>query len=487
LPQLPEAIAPKRPSMIVPLVIACALFMETLDGTVIATAIPAIARSLDESPLALNLAMTAYMLSLAVFIPLSGWLADRFGARRIFCSAIVVFTLSSLGCALSTDLNTLILARICQGMGGAMMMPVGRLILLRTIPKHQFVQAMSWVVVPALIGPAVGPLLGGFIATYWSWRWIFLINLPIGVLGLCLALRFIGPITSPTVRRPDIAGFLLLGLGLGAFAFGIDNLGRGLLPAWLVVTGFVVAAVTLALYVRHALLSRHPALDLRLLRIPTFRIAVAGGTLFRIGIGTIPFVLPLMFQLGFGLTPLESGALTFASAIGAMSMKTVATAILRRFGFRPLLTWNALLSGALLAVTGLIEPDTPHLVILGLLLVSGFFRSLEFTCINAIGFADVDDKRMSNATSFTSVVQQLSLGMGVAFAALMLSLMPGVLHGHVIAHIDPRDFLPIFCASGLACAASWLWFRQLAPDAGQEMSGYHGRRTSQQAADQPAE
>ncbi len=471
--------------MIVPLVIACALLMETLDGTVIATAIPVIARDLDESPLALNLAMTAYMLSLAVFIPLSGWLADRFGAHRVFCSAIVVFTLSSLGCAFAIDLNTLIAARVCQGMGGAMMMPVGRLILLRTIPKHQFVQAMSWVVIPALIGPALGPLVGGFIATYWSWRWIFLINLPIGVLGLCLALRHIGPVTSPKVRKPDIAGFVLLGLGLGAFAFAIDNVGRGLLPGWTVAAGFAVAAVTLGLYVRHALLSRRPALDLRLLRIPTFRAATMGGSLFRIGIGTVPFLLPLMFQLGFGLTPLESGALTFATAIGAMTMKAVATTVLRRFGFRTLLTWNALLSGVLLAATGLIQPDTPYLVVLAVLVVSGFFRSLQFTCLNALSFADVSDERMSNATSFASVVQQLSLGMGIAFAALLLSFVPGMTGDHAaMARIDPDYFLPIFGAAGLMCAASWLWFHRLAPDAGQEMSGY---RRLERSADQPAE
>lgn len=470
--------------MLVPLVIACALFMETLDGTVIATAIPAIARSLDESPLALNLAMTAYMLSLAVFIPLSGWLADRFGAKRIFCTAIVIFTLSSLGCALAIDLNTLILARICQGMGGAMMMPVGRLILLRTIPKSHYVQAMSWVVVPALIGPAMGPLVGGFIATYWSWRWIFLINLPIGALGLFLALRYIGPVTGPKPRKPDIAGFLLLGLGLGTFAFAIDNLGRGLLPGWAVAVGFVVAVVVLGLYVRHALLSRHPALDLRLLRIPTFRIATLGGSVFRIGIGAVPFLLPLMFQLGFGLSPLESGALTFATAIGAMTMKTVATRILRRFGFKTLLTWNALMSGVLLAATGLIQPDTPYLVVLGLLMISGFFRSLQFTCINALSFSDVDDARMSNATSFSSVAQQLSLGMGVAFGALLLSLVPGVAGGHVVTHIDPGHFLPIFGAAGLMCAASWIWFRKLAPDAGEVMSGYRRRLPP---ADQPAE
>lgn len=470
--------------MLVPLVIACALFMETLDSTVIATAIPAIARDLDESPLALNLAMTAYMLSLAIFIPLSGWLADRFGARRIFCTAIVIFTLSSLGCALAVDLNTLILARICQGMGGAMMMPVGRLILLRTIPKSQFVQAMSWVVIPALVGPALGPLVGGFIATYWSWRWIFLINLPIGALGLFLALRYIGPVTGPKPRKPDIAGFLLLGVGLGTFAFAIDNLGRGLLPGWAVAAGFVVAALVLGLYVRHALLSRHPALDLRLLRIPTFRIATVGGSVFRIGIGTVPFLLPLMFQLGFGLSPLESGALTFATAIGAMTMKTVATRVLRRFGFKALLTWNALFSGALLAATGLIQPDTPYLVVLALLMVSGFFRSLEFTCLNALSFADVDDGRMSNATSFSSVAQQLSLGMGVAFAALLLSLMPGVAAGHAVTRIDPGDFLPIFGAAGLMCAASWIWFRKLAPEAGEVMSGY---RRKLPPVDQPAE
>ncbi|MBI1181703.1 MAG: MFS transporter [Alphaproteobacteria bacterium] len=458
--------------MIVPLVIACALFMETLDSTVIATAIPVISRSLDESPLALNLAMTAYMLSLAVFIPLSGWLADRFGARRVFCSAIVIFTASSLGCAMAFDLNSLLLARIVQGMGGAMMMPVGRLILLRTIPKSQFVQAMSWVVIPALIGPAVGPLLGGFIATYWSWRWIFLINLPIGLLGLGLALRFIGPVIGPRPGKPDIAGFLLVGLGLGAFAFGVDNVGRGLMPPAVIVAGFLVSAAALAVYARHALTSQKPALNLRLLSIPTFRISVIGGSLFRIGIGTVPFLLPLMFQLGFGLTPLGSGALTFATAIGAMSMKVVAPKILRLYGFRRLLTWNTLLSGGLLAATGLLRPETPYAVILALLLASGFFRSLQFTCINAVGFADVDDRRMSNATSFTSVMQQMSMGMGVAFGALLLNLMPGVDVTSGTRSMDPAVFTPIFACAGLVCATSWLLFRRLSPEAGEEMSGY---------------
>src|SRR5476649_1243281 len=330
----PAAILPPhadRPPLVLPLIVACALFMENLDSTVVATALPAIARSLGQSPLTLNVAMTCYLLSLAVFIPASGWLADRFGARDVFAAAIAVFTISSLLCGIAQNLPEMIAARVLQGLGGAMMTPVGRLVLLRTVPKHQLVQALSYVTIPALVGPAIGPLVGGFIATYSSWRWIFYINLPIGILGIVLALRLIPNVRQPNTGPADIRGLLLSGFGLGAMAIGLDNVGRWALPGSVEIATIAVSMGYLWFFARHARRSPNPAIDLTLLELPTFRASILGGGLFRISIGGIPFLLPLMFQISFGLTPFQSGSLTFAAALGALFMKVVAPPIVRRF------------------------------------------------------------------------------------------------------------------------------------------------------------
>src|ERR1044072_8102404 len=334
---------------VIPLIVATALFMENMDSTVIATSLPAIAADIGTSPLTLKLAITSYLLSLAVFIPASGWTADRFGARMVFAIAVGVFMVGSVGCALSTSVTDFVFARILQGMGGAMMTPVGRLVLLRSVDKSALVNAMAWVTIPALIGPVIGPPLGGFITTYFSWHWIFLINLPIGMLGIFLALKYIDPIKSEDPERFDLYGLVLAGIGLAAIAFGLSVAGLNLLP-WTVVAALIGAgSISMTLYVIHARRTGSPVLDFSMLRLATLRSSIIGGFLFRLGIGALPFLLPLLMQVGFGLSPFQSGLVTFASAVGAMGMKTLAARIIRTFGFRNMMTWNALISTIFLA------------------------------------------------------------------------------------------------------------------------------------------
>ncbi len=450
------------------LIIATALFMENMDGTVISTSLPAIARDLHQDPIVLKLALTSYMLTLAVFIPASGWVADRFGARTVFCSAIVVFTLGSILCGASNSLPTLIAARVFQGLGGAMMVPVGRLVLLRSVKKADLVNAMAYLTVPALIGPVAGPPLGGFITTYFHWRWIFWINVPIGVLGVALALRFIANLREEKVPRFDFKGFVLSGLGLMGLISGLSLIGRGMAPWWEVAAMVAVSVVLLAAYVRHAGQSEDAILDLKLLRIPTFFSGVVGGLVFRIGIGALPFLLPLLLQIGFGLTPFQSGSLTFATAAGALLMKFTASTALRWFGFRSTLIVNGLISGAFLAACALFTPSTPHWMILLVLLSGGFFRSLEFTALNALSYADIDPPRMSRATSFASVSQQMSGAVGVAAAAVCIQLIQfGFGDGALIA----RDLSLAFVLVAAISSCSVLIFARLKPDAGAAVSG----------------
>jgi EmrB/QacA subfamily drug resistance transporter len=454
--------------MLVPLIIACALFMENLDSTAIATALPAISASLGESPLHLSLAISAYLFSLAVFIPISGWVADRYGARKVFRLAIVTFVLGSILCSFATSALWLVLARVLQGLGGAMMVPVGRLIMLRAVPKSELVRAMAWLTMPALIGPMLGPPLGGFITTYLSWRWIFWINVPIGLLGLLLVTRFIPDVHEERPPPLDLRGFALSALGLVGLVFAFETIGRDLLPESATLLLLAAGMLGVWLYVRHARRSPHPLLDLALLRVPTFRTSIAGGFLFRIGIGATPFLLPLMFQAGFGLSAFSSGMLTFAAAAGAMAMKMTAAPVLRLFGFKRVLIGNAVLSACFLAAIGLFGPDTPHLLILGVLLVGGFFRSLQFTSINTLGYADIERERMSRATSFASMMQQLSLSVGVGTGALLLHLSVAMRGGE---HLVAADFAPAFFAVALVAALSALVYLPLPPDAGAEVSG----------------
>jgi EmrB/QacA subfamily drug resistance transporter len=456
-----------RADRIVPLIIAVALFMENMDSTVIATSLPAIAADIGTNPLALKLAVTSYLLSLAVFIPASGWTADRFGARTVFRAAIAVFVLGSIGCALSHSLTDFVVARIVQGMGGAMMTPVGRLVLVRTISKRELVGAMAWVTTPALIGPVLGPPVGGFITTYATWHWIFIINVPIGLIGIVLATRYIPDVRAEQHVRFDLKGMVLAGLGIAGVAFGLSILGLNFLP-WTVVAALVAAgAIFIAAYLGHARRTENPALDLTLFRIPTFRASVLGGFTFRLGIGAMPFLLPLMLQVGFGKSPFQSGLITFASAMGAMGMKMAAVTFLRHFGFRNILVANAIISAGFLATCAAFTEATPATVMVGLLLIGGFFRSLQFTSINTIAYADIPSDRVSRATSLVSVGQQLSLSAGVAVGALAVEL---TLHFHGGGPLSATDFPPAFLVVAVISALSVFIFAQLPPDAGAELA-----------------
>jgi EmrB/QacA subfamily drug resistance transporter len=462
---------PGSRQLLISLIVACAMFMQNMDSTVIATALPVIARSLGESPLRLNVAITCYLLSLAVFVPISGWTADRLGARRVFSAAIVVFTLGSIGCGLSHSLPMLVVSRIVQGMGGAMMVPVGRLVLLKTVPRSELVRAMSWVSIPALLGPVTGPPLGGFIATYGSWRWIFFINIPIGLIGIVLINLFIEDFRDAGRRPFDLRGFVLTGVGLACLAFGFETVGRGAVPAPVTVALLGLGALCMVLYVRHARRVEYPVIDLALLRIPTYAAATIGGFLFRMGLGALPFLLPLMLQIGFGLSPLSSGLLTFASAAGAMTMKLGVNTIIRTLGFRIVLCGNAVISAGFLFGYAFFEPATPHVVIFAALLAGGFFRSLQMTSINSLSYADVPPAMLSRATSLTSMAQQLSQTVGVATGALLLYLLLA-LRGET--QLTPLDFSLAFAGVGAIAMVSVPFFLRMSPDAGAEVSG-HGK------------
>jgi EmrB/QacA subfamily drug resistance transporter len=456
---------------VIPLIVATALFMENMDSTVIATSLPAIAADIGTSPLTLKLAITSYLLSLAVFIPASGWTADHFGARMVFSLAVAVFMVGSIGCALSSSVTQFVIARIVQGAGGAMMTPVGRLVLLRSIDKSALVNAMAWVTVPALVGPVIGPPLGGFITTYFSWHWIFLINIPIGLLGIFMAMRYIDPIRSEDPERFDLYGLVLAGIGLGGIAFGLSVAGLNLLP-WTIVAALVaIGSISMTLYVIHGRRTASPVLDFTLMRLPTFRASIIGGFLFRLGIGALPFLLPLLMQVGFGLSPFRSGLVTFASAVGAMGMKTLAARLIKTFGFRNIMMINAVVSSVFLAACALFTVTTPLLLIMIILVVGGFFRSLQFTAINTVAYAEVEPVQMSRATTLVSVNQQLAISAGVAVGAFSVESTMLVRH---VQELGAADFAPAFMVVAVISAVSAYFFYLMPVDAGHQISG---RRT----------
>jgi EmrB/QacA subfamily drug resistance transporter len=455
------------PSLIVPLIVGCALFMENMDVTVIATSLPALARDLGQDPITLKLALTSYVVSLGVFIPISGWVADRVGSRTIFRAAMITFMVGSILCALSNSLFAFIASRFLQGIGGAMMVPVGRIIIVRSVPKAELVKAISYLTLPSLMGPIIGPPLGGFITTYFHWRWIFLINIPMCLLGLYLAGRYFENFRQPDSAPLDLKGFMLTSCGGGIAMLGFSLLGGHLLPTWLPIVMCVFGSAALLVYFRHAMQVEYPLLDLRLLKIPTFSASVLGGSLFRIGLGAAPFLLPLTLQEGLGLNPFESGTIICASAFGAMFMKALASSTLRRYGFRNVLMVNAVLAGIALASYGLFTSHTPYLVMLAVVLLGGFFPSLQFTCLNSIAYADISSRDAGRATSLASVVQQLSLGMGVTIAGMVLQLSNYV-QGH--ATIVEADFWPAFLVVGLFSIASVPVTSRLPHNAGLELS-----------------
>lgn len=453
---------------IVPIVLATALFMENMDSTVIATSLATIAADIGTSPIALKLALTSYYVSLAVFIPISGRMADRFGAKQIFQCAIGVFMLGSLACALASSLEGFVAARFLQGMGGAMMTPVGRLLLVRASPKSDLVSAMAWFSIPAMIGPLVGPPVGGAISTYGDWRWIFIINLPIGVVGLALAQRYLPQIEKVGGVRFDWPGFALSGFACAGLVFGLSVVSLPALP-WAVGLGLALTgAVSALLYVRHARRTPQPLLDLSLSRIPTLRASILGGGLFRIGAGAVPFLFPLMLQLGFGYSAFHSGLISAVSIGGAMTMKLLAKPLLKRFGFRTVLIGTAIIGGVMMGAMGFYRPQTPVAVLVVLLLVGGFFRSLFFTSINVIAFADVPKSRAGEATAILAAFQQVAIAAGVALAGLILEL--GLtLRGASVP--SPDDFTLAFVVVGATTVLAALFFMRLPADAGEELSG----------------
>jgi EmrB/QacA subfamily drug resistance transporter len=467
----PSTSLPVRSPRLIALIVATALLMENLDSSVLSTSLPQIAADLNANPIHLKLALTSYLLALAIFIPASGWAADRFGARLVFRLAIVVFAAGSIACGASSTLPGLVAARVLQGMGGAMMVPVGRLVVLRSSPKAGLVGALAWLTVPALIGPVLGPPVGGFITTYLQWRWIFWINIPIAVLGLILSTLYIPDIRADTARSFDARGFLLLGPGLVLSLTGATISGLGIAPGPVIWALTALGIALVVLYIRHARTAPDPLIDIRLVRLPTFRISVGGGTLFRIGSGSLPFLLPLMLQVGFGLTAFQSGLLTFASGAGALLMKFAAQPILRRFGFRATLVANGALAAAFVAAPAAFTDTTPWTVMSLVLLAGGFCRSLQFTALNALAYADVPQAKLSSATSFSSVVQQLSASFGITVAAFALEGMQALTGGPLL---QTAHFPWVFAAMAAITLASVAAFRRIPSTAGTEILAREG-------------
>ena len=416
--------APSANYRLVALIVASALFMEFVDATVLATALPTMARDFGVRAPEMSVALTSYLLALAIFIPASGTLADRLGAKLVFRVAIAVFIAGSIACGLSPSLAMMIAARFVQGAGGAMMIPVGRLVLLRSVAKRDMVSAMSWLVMPALVGPILGPPIGGFIVTYLDWRWIFWLNLPIGLLGIVLVTRFIADVREPLTHPFDARGFVISAVALGCLLSGFElasRAGGGRIATVLIVVGALAAWM----YILHARRTEHPILDVSLMRVPTFRLSVIAGSLTRITQGAQPFLLPLMMQLAFGLSAAQSGTMTVATALGSFGMKGLARRILHRFGFRSSLVAMGLLGTGSYAGCGLFRPSWPLPAVFAVLIVSGFLLSFQFTAYNTIAYDEIGKERMSAATSFYSTFQQLMLSLGIctAGAALHLSMV----------------------------------------------------------------
>ncbi len=447
---------------ITPLILAVALFMENMDSTVIATSLATIAHDINSEPIALKLALTAYLVALAIFIPVSSWMADRFGARRVFRTAMVVFMLGSLACALSNSLFTFVLSRFLQGMGGAMMTPVARLVLVRVTPRQQLVDAMAWLSIPGLIGPIVGPPIGGAITTYLTWHWIFLVNIPIGLVGIVLVNKYLPDWESSVGRAIDLVGFLLAGLAFAGWVFGISVLTLPALPASFGYAALALGTLAAALYWFHYKRTDNPLLNLGLFRRPLFRTTVVSGAFFRFGTGAMPFLFPLMLQIGFGLTPFQSGMVTFSTAVGAFAAKFVAEPILHRLGFRTALLISTAMTALGVFGMAIYAPTTPMPLMMAFLVVTGFFQSIFWTATNAFTFADIDDADSGQANVMSQVAVQLSLAVGVALGG-------GVLEGMRLLHGGGEpllgDFHSAFWVIGGVTLISTALFLRLPRDA----------------------
>ncbi|MFN2992172.1 MFS transporter [Serratia plymuthica] len=451
-----------------PLLVAGAFFMENLDGTVIVTAMPQMAAAFGVRAVDMNIGISAYILTLTVFIPASGWIANRFGARNIFTAAVVIFTLASVLCAASVNLPTFTAARILQGFGGALMVPVGRLVVLRNTAKPDLIKAIATITWPGLVAPILGPPVGGFITTYASWHWIFLLNVPLGVAALWLAWRLIPQEALQKGVPFDAIGFMLTGIACFGLMFGLDLINHPQL-SWLVPVLCILGSLALgALAVRHAKRTAHPLIDLWAMRIKSYAVTIWGGALFRIAIGAVPFLLPLLFQIGFGLNAFDAGLLVLAVFAGNLAMKPFTSAVLYRFRFRTTLVVNGLLNAATIFACALLTPQTPTWLIVALLFVSGLTRSMQFTALNTLAFSEVPQPQMGGANTLFTVSQQLGSGLGIAIGALALRVAEMLIPPSA-GRLPLVDFQLAFGVIGVIALLAVADSLTLNPDAGSEV------------------
>jgi EmrB/QacA subfamily drug resistance transporter len=454
---------------LLPWLVAVAFFMESLDTTILNTAVPTIAKALDVAPLSMKAVLSSYTLSLAVFIPISGWMADRFGTRRVFSSAIGLFTLGSFLCGISSNIHLLVACRILQGCGGAMMVPVGRLTMVRTFAKSELIRAMSFVAIPGLIGPMLGPIAGGLIVGYFHWRVIFFINLPIGLLGLYMVYRHLPDYREEHTRPLDITGLILFGFGIALLSYVLEVFGEHTLSGRAMLGLLGVSAISLTAYGLRATRTEFPLLRLTLFRIRTFRASVSGSYFTRLGIGGIPFLFPLLYQVGLGFTPIQSGLLMMPQAVAAMSLKMTMPGILRRFGYRWVLISNTMILGLLIALFATIGVGTPVWLIVAQAFAFGFFTSLQYTSMNTLVFADVSEEQASSASTIASTMQQMSISFGVATASLATAFfIPDRFHSNApeMIHGIHRAFLVL----GAMTVLSAIVFRELKKEDGDSVS-----------------
>ncbi|MCC8395273.1 MFS transporter [Paraburkholderia sp. MMS20-SJTR3] len=454
-----------------PYIVAATFFMEYLDTTVIATALPQMAQSFGVGPNSLSLGMTAYMLALAIFIPASGWVADRCGARTVFVSAIGVFTVASILCGLSQNVTEFTAARLLQGIGGAMMVPVGRLIVVRSTEKARMMQAISTITWPAIAAPVVGPPIGGFITTYASWRWIFLLNVPFGLAAIAVALAIV-PNLRGTERKPlDLVGLLLSGVALTAILYGAELASQPATNPWIagavVLGGLIVGAIAFL----HAKHHPYPLIDVSTLKVPTFSVTVITGSFTRIGIGAVPYLMPLLFQVGFGLSAFRSGLLLLASALGNLGMKALTTRILQRYGFRMVSIVDVTVAGVFIVACGLLTPNVPLALILFVVFVYGVARSMQFSTLATLAYADIPPQQMSGASTLWSAAAQMTIGLGIAFGAVSLRIA-AAFNGETSGHVFTlADFRLAFLFAGVLTLLSVLGYMGLARNAGQSIGG----------------
>ena len=469
-----ESGVPRPHFRTIALIVGAAMFMETLDGTVLATALPVMAHELGVSAPSLSIALTSYLISLAIFIPVSGRIADRFGARTVFRGAIILFTLGSILCALAPNVPLLVAARFFQGIGGALMLPVGRLVRMRSVEKRDLIQATSWVLIPAIVGPIIGPPVGGFIVTYLNWRWIFYINVPIGILGVVLVSIFIANTREDSHEGFDWTGMVLSSSALGLLLFGFEltsHEGQLPLALGLLVTG----ALSGIAYIFHARRAANPILDISLMRIHTFGTSMIAGSITRICQGAHPYLLPLMMQLGFGLSALQSGLMTLATALGAIAAKPIAPLLLRRFGFRDVLMVNGFFAAGGYALCGLFRPRWPMPGMFLVMVMSGLFMSLQFTGYNTIAYDEIEQKRMGSATSFYTTFQQLMLSVGICAGAAALQAAMSV-RGHAGPQFP--DFTVAFFTVAVISLLATYWNLRFTARDGVEISGHTPRTWS---------